>query len=453
MNVTRTRTGPRAGLLAGLVTALLLGQLLPNSAATTRAEVPATVYFPITGHHVSQPFLGTWRALGGLATFGYPLSEPIERDGMIVQYFERERFEHHPENAGTEYEVLFALLGSRMTQGSTHPAFAPFPEGTPLPPESEHRFFPETRHFLSHGFRAYWETHGGLRIFGYPISEEYTENDMTVQYFERARFEWHPENAGTEYEVLLGRLGADATTWDGVDIAPVPRQEGVPDYDEGLFRPPAVPRSIDIPVLIYHRFGDSASQYQMPIWRFEQQLDWLRANGYHTVTLTELYDYVAGVVDLPPHPVVLTFDDGFLSQWDAVQRLNARGMRGVFFITTGQPHLTDWQLADMAAHDHEIGAHTIAHADLTTLSDARLWSELADNRAQLQAASGQPVDFLAYPYGAYNGRVIATAQAVGFRGAVAAWGGRWWTPEKWWNEPRIEVSGYASLDAFAGLVR
>ncbi|NWJ46784.1 MAG: hypothetical protein HXX08_12970 [Chloroflexi bacterium] len=64
-------------------------------------------------------------------------------------------------------------------------------------------YFPETGHNLRNSFKAYWEANGGLSIYGYPISEEFYEvnpddgNNYVVQYFERARFEWHPENSGT----------------------------------------------------------------------------------------------------------------------------------------------------------------------------------------------------------------------------------------------------------------
>ena len=69
-------------------------------------------------------------------------------------------------------------------------------------------------HSLCHSFRDYWQAHGGLALYGYPISEEFAETNptdgktYTVQYFERNRFEWHPENVGTPYAVLLGLLGA-----------------------------------------------------------------------------------------------------------------------------------------------------------------------------------------------------------------------------------------------------
>jgi hypothetical protein len=70
-------------------------------------------------------------------------------------------------------------------------------------------YFPETGHWLSHGFLGYWEGYRDLPIFGYPLTEEFQENGVTVQYFERARFEWHPGSWPERYDVLLGRLGAN----------------------------------------------------------------------------------------------------------------------------------------------------------------------------------------------------------------------------------------------------
>ena len=76
-------------------------------------------------------------------------------------------------------------------------------------------FYSATGHTLGGIFKTYWEQHGGLAQFGYPITEEYQEISLTdgktytTQYFERARFEQHPENKGTQYEVLQGLLGRE----------------------------------------------------------------------------------------------------------------------------------------------------------------------------------------------------------------------------------------------------
>lgn len=76
-------------------------------------------------------------------------------------------------------------------------------------------YFPETKHWLVHGFRGFWEAHGGLAIFGYPISEEFDDaRGIRVQYFERARMEWQPKIAKNPYGVVLGRVGAELADLD-----------------------------------------------------------------------------------------------------------------------------------------------------------------------------------------------------------------------------------------------
>jgi hypothetical protein len=165
------------------------------------------LFFAETGHTLGGTTLRYWNKFGGLAQFGYPLTEEFtelsESDNKeyTVQYFERARFELHPENAGTDYEVLLGLLG-RLYHAADKPAKA----------IDGQRFFPETGHNLGGPFRAYWEGYGGLFIYGLPLTEEFKEKskndgkEYTVQYFERARFEYHPENTGKS-QVLLGLLG------------------------------------------------------------------------------------------------------------------------------------------------------------------------------------------------------------------------------------------------------
>jgi hypothetical protein len=83
----------------------------------------------------------------------------------------------------------------------------------PAAAQEESRYFPETNHTVSGLFLKYWTAHGGLAQQGYPLTEEFQEQSTldgktyTVQYFERAVFENHPENKGTPYEVLLTQLG------------------------------------------------------------------------------------------------------------------------------------------------------------------------------------------------------------------------------------------------------
>ncbi|MEX2426289.1 MAG: glycosyl hydrolase [Thermomicrobiaceae bacterium] len=171
-------------------------------------------YFEPTGHELREPFLRYWEDHGGLAMFGYPTSRVFEVRGRKVQYFERARFEYWPENAGTQWEVQLGLLGRYESRDHSFEQDDPPPEDQGnVNEEDDWVYFPQTGQFLAGAFRDYWENNGGLDIFGYPISPEFEEvspidgQTYIVQYFERARFEWHPEHAGTEHEVLLGLLG------------------------------------------------------------------------------------------------------------------------------------------------------------------------------------------------------------------------------------------------------
>ena len=190
----------------------------PNRAeqVASRAAEPNTVYLKETGHNLRTIFLNYWNQNGGLDFFGLPLTEEFEEasdteegKSLLVQYFQRNRFEYHPEFKGTKNEVLLGLLGVQLTTNQD------FPKSGPFKNTATSIFFQTTRHGLGGVFYKYWKDYGGLAIFGYPISEEMEEKNpddgktYTVQYFERNRFEHHPEFKGTKYEVLLGLLGTE----------------------------------------------------------------------------------------------------------------------------------------------------------------------------------------------------------------------------------------------------
>ncbi|HEX9989981.1 MAG TPA: spherulation-specific family 4 protein [Chloroflexia bacterium] len=169
-------------------------------------------YFPATGHCVGTRFLAYWNAHGGLPINGYPISEEFTEklsDGRYyaVQYFERVRMEYHPENS-PPHDVLLGQFGLRIRRAD--PPVAPKPGATVFPATGPTIFFPATGHNLDGDFGTYWQSHGGLSQFGYPITEEFTEMledgmNHTVQYFERARFEKHPNSP--PHNVLLGLFG------------------------------------------------------------------------------------------------------------------------------------------------------------------------------------------------------------------------------------------------------
>lgn len=193
---------------------------------TPADPIEGCAYSDETGHNLCEPFLGFWNANGGLPIFGYPLTEAFDETSVDtgnlyrVQYFERERLEDHPALAGTDYEVQLGRLGNEvlLAQGRD---WREFPRSSP----SEANYFEVTGFAVPQVFMNYWRSHGlelgdagisyreSLALFGYPISpaqEETNQAGDTVltQWFERARFEYHPDNT-VKYQVLLGLLGTE----------------------------------------------------------------------------------------------------------------------------------------------------------------------------------------------------------------------------------------------------
>lgn len=175
----------------------------PNMAT---ADTP----FPKTGVSMWGPFEQYWNTHGGLGQFGmartsvYPAAQ-----GYDAQWFERALFTYTPSNPDP-YKVQLQLLGSSAT--ANRQGEAPFRRAASA---LTGQYFTATGHNLIGKFLEYWQRTGSLPIYGYPISEPFTERsksdgkEYVVQYFERNRFELHPELLDTAYEVQLGLLGSE----------------------------------------------------------------------------------------------------------------------------------------------------------------------------------------------------------------------------------------------------
>jgi hypothetical protein len=218
---------------------------IPKAGQTATPTLTPTTgdrFFPETGYTVPEVFLKFWDANGGLPIFGYPISEArmetsqTDSKDYLVQYFERNRFEWHPEFQGTPNEVLLGLLGVELTKGRTFPSVQAFADSPGKV------YMDATGHSLAEPFLSYWQKYGGLAVFGYPISEPFDENNQDdgkaylVQYFQRNRFEFHPENQ-PPYDVLLGLLGKDYMERQLLLTAWGPPIPGAPPIVEPLWKP------------------------------------------------------------------------------------------------------------------------------------------------------------------------------------------------------------------------
>ncbi|MFP4439964.1 MAG: PQQ-dependent sugar dehydrogenase [Chloroflexaceae bacterium] len=209
--------------------------LLPGMRGTGQAQSEQRC-FEETGFCIAGRIREFWEQNGGLPVFGYPITPQqtaeVEGQPRQVQWFERNRLELHPENA-PPYDVLLGRLGVvRLEQQNRNWRDVP-----PSGPQSGCQFFEETGQNVCGEILATWRANGlefdgspgtstaeSLALFGLPLSPAQTEtladgSERTVQWFERARFELHPENE-PPFNVLLGLLGRQVRGETGTAAPP-----------------------------------------------------------------------------------------------------------------------------------------------------------------------------------------------------------------------------------------
>lgn len=218
-------------ILAPLLAVLLALAALPTvSLAQTDRRC-----FVETGFCIEGRIRQFWEQNGGLRVFGLPIApqqqEQIEGHLLQVQWFERNRLELHPRNQ-PPYDVLLGRLGADVLAQQGRDLFT-FPRSGPQP---DCHFFPAAQQNVCGQFLAVWRASGlefdgrrgaseaeSLALFGMPLSGQQTETiegkEYTVQWFERACFELHSENA-PPYHVLLGLLGSELR--GGLAARPLP---------------------------------------------------------------------------------------------------------------------------------------------------------------------------------------------------------------------------------------
>ncbi len=222
---TTLRWLARVGAL--LLIVAVSGTVRPAQAADARC-------FPETGYCLDGSFRAYWEHNGGLAVFGYPITpvrDEVNRDtgqSYPTQWFERNRFELHLEQPDP-YTILLGRLGDDLLR-QRGVAWETRPRASG--PQPGCHWFEPTGHNVCDqaeglGFRTYWTTHavesfpyltaeaGSLLLFGYPLTEARLETNSSgervlTQWFERARFEWHPDKPD-QYKVLLGLLGTEVS--------------------------------------------------------------------------------------------------------------------------------------------------------------------------------------------------------------------------------------------------
>lgn len=186
-------------------------------------------------------------------------------------------------------------------------------------------------------------------------------------------------------------------------------------------------RAMRIPILMYHVVSAPPPGTPEPeLWvaqgTFRDEMQALARHGYVGISLQEAAAGWKGRGPLPPHPVVVSFDDGYLSDYThAAPVLAALGWPGVLNLVLhniGPGGLTPHEIGRLVRQGWELDSHTIDHPDLTTLGPQELRRQLVVSRRELRRRFGVPVDFFCYPSGRENATVVAAVAAAGYTGAT-----------------------------------
>src|ERR1700712_5017847 len=190
-----------------------------------------------------------------------------------------------------------------------------------------------------------------------------------------------------------------------------------------------------VPVICYHQIRDwrptdskTAKDYIIPVAAFKEHIKMLADSGYHTILPDQLYDYLTKGTPLPSKPILLTFDDTDLDQFEVARPTLAKyGFKGVYFIMTvslGRPHyMTSAQVKQLSDEGNVIASHTWDHHmvskykhDPNPKKDD--WVIQIDKPTKkLEEITGKKMDYFAYPFGIWNKAALPELKKRGFKAA------------------------------------
>jgi peptidoglycan/xylan/chitin deacetylase (PgdA/CDA1 family) len=187
-------------------------------------------------------------------------------------------------------------------------------------------------------------------------------------------------------------------------------------------------RSLVLPILLYHRIDRPLSTLPPITQRltvaprgFAAEMSWVRKHGFHPVTQRQLFAALEAGKPLPCRPLLVTFDDGYADVLRyAAPVLRRFGMPATMYVITERPSMVNsgflsWGgVKELERQGFDIGSHTVTHVPLTSLSNREALEELVRSRRALEGHLGHPVQWLAYPHGAVDARIVQLAARAGY---------------------------------------
>jgi Predicted xylanase/chitin deacetylase len=219
-----------------------------------------------------------------------------------------------------------------------------------------------------------------------------------------------------------------------------------------------------IPILLYHDLESidcpneksnlAAKETVVDIDNFESQIRYLAENNYETISIDGYFKYIKKDQQKPlTGKIIITFDDGHYSNYKlAFPILVKYGFKATFFITTNwlnqKFHLSSDHIREMAGKGMEICSHGLTHNFLSEMDTEEIKFELSESKRILESIIKQPVDYIAFPGGHYNSKVLSLLKTSGYKGACSCLQGLNSPKTNQWLLKRIEIRKNVSVDQF-----
>jgi peptidoglycan/xylan/chitin deacetylase (PgdA/CDA1 family) len=227
-----------------------------------------------------------------------------------------------------------------------------------------------------------------------------------------------------------------------------------------------VERVTHIPILMYHYIdtppaGADALLHELAVKRedFEKQMQWLKDQGYESISPDQLIAALWHGTALPKKPVMLTFDDGYANAWyNAYPVLLEFGYTGTFFVVTdwldeNKPGYLTWDLARaMIGGGMFIQSHSRSHLDLRNRSHEWYQNQIVKSIQAIEEHTGVRPRFFCYPYGGYDNVAIRELRAAGIVAAFTENDSRYEYASNTMRLPRVRIRGDYTFQQFIGAV-
>lgn len=196
--------------------------------------------------------------------------------------------------------------------------------------------------------------------------------------------------------------------------------QDVSSFDKASLETTLINDNRGIPVLYYHSVRESAdNEVTITPKLLRAQLQYIRDEGYMTLTLSELKAYILNNSPIPTKSILITFDDGYMDNYDnAFPILKDLNMVATIFCITsnldGSYYLSKEAINEMSNYGIDIESHTVNHPKLNEMTYDEQLSELVDSKKTLESITGKKIDSIAYPFGDFNDDSIRAAKDAGY---------------------------------------